>query len=143
MIYMGAGFDMKAAHRGFTLIELMIVVAIVAILAAIAVPSYARYVEQARRADAKAALLDAAQRLERCHTQFGAYDNVACTAAPLAFPRESPDRHYMIDVVRDSMSFTLTATPQGAQANSPCGTYSFPSVGRPDVTGSLGRDRCW
>ena len=135
---MGAGFDMKAMHKGFTLIEVMIVVAIVAILAAIAFPSYARYVEQARRADAKAALLDAAQRLERCHTQFGAYDNVACT-----FAAESPDRHYTIAVVRDGMSFTLTAAPQGVQVGSPCGSFTLDSNGDRDVTGSLGRDRCW
>jgi type IV pilus assembly protein PilE len=136
---MGAGFDMKAMQKGFTLIEIMIVVAIVAILAAIAFPSYARYVEQARRADAKSALLDAAQRLERCHTQFGAYDNGACPT----FPLQSPDQHYAITVQRTAMTFTLTATPQGVQANSPCGAYSTTNTGVRTVTGSLGVDRCW
>jgi type IV pilus assembly protein PilE len=130
--------DIAGRNRGFTLIEVMIVVAIVAILAAIAFPSYARYVEQARRADAKAALLDAAQRLERCHTQFGAYDNGACTFAAV-----SPDGHYAITVVRTPMTFTLTATAQGVQANSPCGNYSITNTGVRGVTGSLGVDRCW
>ena len=130
---------MRRRQSGMTLIELMIAVVIVGILAAIAYPSYTRYVEQARRADAKAALFDAAQRLERCHTQFGAYNNVACTRPPLDFPRASPDGHYMIDVVRDSMSFTLTATPQGVQANSPCGTYSLDHEG----TQLPLTDRCW
>lgn len=128
---------MTKRHSGFTLIELMIVVAIVAILAAIAYPSYTRYVEQARRADGKAALLDAAQRLERCHTQTNTYVDCAFAAA-------SPDGFYAIAAtVQEPMTFTLTATPQGPQANSPCGTYSLTSNGTRAVTGSLGADRCW
>lgn len=128
---------MRRRHSGFTLIELMIVVAIVAILAAIAYPSYTRYVEQARRADGKAALLDAAQRLERCHTQTNAYDDEDCTFAAV-----SPDGFYAIAAtVQQPMTFTLTATPQGAQANSPCGTYTLDSDG---TRGSGGdNDRCW
>jgi type IV pilus assembly protein PilE len=136
---MRVDLDIAGRNRGFTLIEVMIVVAIVAILAAIAFPSYARYVEQARRADAKAALLDAAQRLERCHTQFNAYNNAACAT----FPVPSPDGHYEITVVRDAMTFELTATAQGVQANSPCGNFTITHLGERDVTGSLGRDRCW
>lgn len=134
---MRADFDTAGRNRGFTLIEVMIVVAIVAILAAIAFPSYARYVEQARRADGKAALLDAAQRLERCHTQFGAYDNAACN-----FVTDSPDGHYTIAApTLTAMTFTLTATPQGVQANSPCGTFSITNTGERTVTGTA--DRCW
>jgi type IV pilus assembly protein PilE len=61
--------------RGFTLIELMIVVAVVAILAAVAFPAYTQYVEQTRRADAQSALLNAAQNLERCFTRNNSYAN--------------------------------------------------------------------
>ena len=124
---------------GFTLIELMMVVVIVGILAAIAFPSYARYVEQARRADGKSALLDAAQRLERCHTQTNTY--VDC-----AFPNVSPDGFYAIAAtVQTAMAFTLTATPQGVQANSPCGTYELNSTGGRTLIGALPavEDRCW
>lgn len=128
---------MRQRSSGFTLVELMIVVAIVAILAAIAYPAYGRYVEKARRADGKAALLDAAQRLERCHTQFNAYDNAAC-----AFAATSPDGHYAITVVRDAMTFTLTATPQGVQASSPCGTYTLDHTGARTAEGTAA-DRCW
>jgi type IV pilus assembly protein PilE len=131
---------MKMKHNrsaGFTLIELMIVVAIVAILAAIAYPSYTRYVEQARRADAKSALLDAAQRLERCYTQTNTY--VDCN-----FAANSPDGFYTVAATtQTATAFTLTATPQGVQANSPCGTYTLTHDGTRTVSGPLTADRCW
>ena len=129
---------MTRRNSGFTLIELMIVVLVIGILAAIAYPSYARYVEQARRADGKSALLDAAQRLERCHTQNNTYANC------MVFPVTSPDGFYSVDATAmEPMAFTLTAAPQGAQATSPCGTYSLASNGIRGVTGTLGADRCW
>lgn len=104
--------------RGFTLIELMIVVAVVAILAAIAVPTYNRQVEQTRRADAKAGLLDAAQRLERCFTRNNTYAN--CLDSPF----NSPDNFYTITVAEPAggnlnTGFLLTATAVGADACSP------------------------
>ena len=125
----------KKNYAGFTLIELMIVVAIVAILAAIAFPSYARYVEQARRADAKSALMDAAQRLERCYTQTNTY--VGCTVAAT-----SPDGYYTITApTQTATAFTLSAAPTGVQTDSPCGTYTLDSDG---TRGSGGdNDRCW
>ena len=64
-------------HSGFTLIELMITVAVVAILAAIAYPSYTGYVQRARRTDAKTVLLEAAQFMERVYTERGAYNKKA------------------------------------------------------------------
>lgn len=134
---------MKRLNSGFTLIELMIVVVVVGILAAIAVPSYARYVEKARRADAKSALLDVSQRLERCYTHTNTYEN--CINLPLL----SPDRHYLVDTTEDltENTFALEANPNGAgttgrQSNSPCGSYTFDSVGnRGD--GGAAADRCW
>jgi type IV pilus assembly protein PilE len=129
---------MRRHNQGFTLIELMIVVLIVGILAAVAYPSYTSYVERARRADGKSALLDAAQRLERCHTQTNTY--VGCT-----FPALSPDGHYAIAATQQvPMAFSLTATPRGAQLGSPCGSYTLTSNGARNVSGgSLAADRCW
>jgi type IV pilus assembly protein PilE len=64
---------MKKIVRGFTLIEVMIVVAVIAILAAIAIPSYEIFIQRANRGNAKAALLKAAQFMERTATAQGKY----------------------------------------------------------------------
>ena len=136
---------MQKFNRGFTLIELMIVVAIVAILAAIAFPSYARYVEQARRADAKSALMDAAQRMERCYTQNNTY--IGCTV-----PAASPDGYYTIALggavnPTTATFFRLSATrvAGGAQAgDTRCGDYWLDSTGDRGVNNaSRTRDECW
>ena len=129
---------MRKLNRGITLIELMIVIVIVGILAAIAYPSYSRYVEQARRADGKTALMDAAQRLERCYTQNNTY--VGCPVAAA-----SPDGFYAIAATEQTANaFTLTATPQNQQAgDTRCGTFTLESDGSRDASGSLGPDRCW
>lgn len=129
---------MRRLNQGFTLIELMIVVVIVGILAAIAYPSYTSYVEKARRADGKSALLDAAQRLERCHTQTNTY--VGCV-----FPAVSPDAFYAVAATaQTAMAFTLTATPQGAQAgDTRCGTYTLTSTGVRTASGTLTDAQCW
>jgi type IV pilus assembly protein PilE len=100
-------------QSGFTLLELLLVVAMVAIVVAIALPSYSDSVYKARRADGRVALLEAAQRLERCMTRNDSYSHAACT-----IPELSPDGHYRIteSEPRGPTSFRLRATPIGAQA---------------------------
>ena len=112
-------------HQGFSLVELMITVAIVAILAAIAVPSYQDYVERTRRADAQGALMGLANALERYHTQNGTYTGAAAggndTGAPTIYPDESPVEgtpkvyDLTIEAAGDA-TFTIQAAPKGPQA---------------------------
>ena len=128
--------------RGFTLIELMVVVAIVAILAAIAYPSYRSQVEKTRRADAEAVLMQAAQYLERVYTEGGCYtkDGNLCNCAD-AFPfSKSPidgtQNYYGIALTNSTeTTFTLTATPNAAGPEKDAGVLTL------DQTGRRGRDR--
>jgi len=92
-------------QRGFTLIELMIVLVIVGIVASIAYPSYTRYAQKSLRTDAHAALMQAASALERCNTQ--SYTYADCDDVPTT----SPEGHYAIDVSTgdDNGGYTLTA----------------------------------
>lgn len=129
--------------RGFTLIELMIAVAIVGILAAISVPIYSQFVDKARRSDAKEALQDTAQRLERCFSQYGEYDDTTdCTVASDLGGGgfESSEGYY--DITAETLaatSFELKASPKGAQSGDDCGTFTLES------TGAQGADEsdCW
>ncbi len=128
---------------GFSLIELMITVAIVGILAMIALPSYESYVQRARRADAKTELSSLAQRLERCFSQFGTYlTGTGCSVG--AGPFRSPEGYYVIAISnRTATTYTLTATPQGGQAkDGKCGSLSIDHIGRHSASGMLG-DACW
>ena len=126
-------------NRGFTLIELMIVVVVVGILAAIAIPSYSNYVDRATRADAKSSLLAAAQLLERCYTLNNSYNG--CT-----IPNESDDGFYSIAFTAPtSTTYLLTATPLGRQLardGTRCSSFTFDHRGQRDATGTEAA-RCW
>ena len=135
----------QTTQTGFTLIELLISVAIVALLAAVAVPAYTGYVEKARRSDATTGLTKIAAELERCYTQFSAYDNADCTFGFVsngvardvtyanlvgAIPSEEGD--YTLNLAGTQQTYLLTAraTAAGRQANDDtCETFSLSHVG--------------
>lgn len=130
--------------RGFTLIELMVTVAIVAILAAIAVPAYQDQVRKARRGQAKADLVELAQALERRHTINNSYAG----ALPYTVSPKDPGTtaRYNITpgtIVAGAQAFVLTATPIGDQANDRCGTLTLSNTGAKTRTGSAPFSECW
>ena len=126
---------MKLSKKsGFTLIELMIVVAIVGILLAVALPSYRQYVERGDRASARAALLEAQQYMERFYAANNSYstDNggnaVALPSRFASVPTESP--RYSLSVAAAASTpnqYTLTATP--LQTVSKCGNLTLEHTG--------------
>lgn len=136
-----AGFELthpRASGRGFTLVELLITIAILGILAGIAYPSYRDQVERTRRADAQAVLMQAAQYMERVYTESGCYnpdDSCAGTepdGVTLPFTKSPIDgsaTYYAISVnALANNSFTLRATPQGSEAGA--GILEITSTGR-------------
>lgn len=132
----GAG-SRGQGELGFTLIELMIVVAVVAILVAIAYPSYQDAVRKSRRGQAKADLVQAAQVAERFHTQNNTYAGLSAgSGADDEIVPQSPGTgtaHYTIGLsgTPDASTFTLTATPVAGtdQAKDRCGTLSLNQAG--------------
>ena len=156
----------QTTQTGFTLIELMIAVAIVALLAAIAVPNYTRYVEQSRRTDATTALTSIAGQLERCYTQFSAYNDGRCTFgfvsngvpgnvtyADLTGGIVSEEGDYDLTIAAgaggaaQTYQLTATATADGSQANDDtCDTFTLTHVGLRGSTPApaAGADNpCW
>lgn len=126
-----------SAPRGFTLIELMIVVAIAAILAAVAYPSYRDYLAQGRRAQATATLLAASQWMERFYAENYRYDqNSAGTATtnaalfPARFgtsppPGDGPTAYNVTLSALTRDSYTITATRTGSMTGDRCGNLTI------------------
>ena len=133
--------------KGFTLIELMIVVAVIAILAAIAYPSYQEQVRRGRRADAKATLMELSQFMERHYTENNRYTTAGGAAPTLPFteaPKEGAAKYYDLSLSAVAQqSYTLSAVPKGAQAGDRCGNLTLTSTGVKGATGAAGATECW
>ena len=140
---------------GFTLVELMVVVAIVGIIAAIAFPAYTQYVTKAKRATAKSMLTQVAQRQQQFFSDNKTYTNdltnLGYPGSPIYIDDEgnvaaatSADAVYSVAVTNNTQtSYTLTATPLNVQAerDTDCTSLTLDQRGNKGYTGA-GTD-CW
>jgi len=132
---------MKHAH-GFTLIELMIVVAIMGILAMVAAGYFGDSVIKANRTEARSALTAAAGSLEKCRSLYGAYNSASCN---VALPLVTDSNYYSVSAALNSVTFTLTATPVAGETqakDADCTTFTLTNTGIKSATGADSAD-CW
>lgn len=151
----------SGSSRGFTLIEVMVVVAIVGVLVAIAVPSYAAYIARARRADARTQLVQVGQFMQRFYVANDNYakdrvGNAVLSQVPANLIQSPADSAKLYDLAIPGANLTTAAfeirmvpVAGGAMSGDACGTFSLSSTGVRAVlvggvvdTGAL-RDTCW
>ncbi|MFN5080146.1 MAG: type IV pilin protein [Burkholderiales bacterium] len=135
-------------QQGFTLIELMITVAIIAILAAIAIPSYTQYVQQGRRSDARATLMLAAQWMERFRSENnGSYAGAVLPAGMATSPATGAAMYNITLTNLAAGTYTLNAVPTGVMAGDVCGTMTIDNTGlrtaKAGSTTAADLQQCW
>ena len=139
---------MKTRNNGFTIIEVIIVVAILGIIVAVGYPSYLGYMEKTRRIEAKTVLSELAGEMQRFQTENNTYTN---DLTELGYPSAailSETGLYSVSVSNATAnSFLLTAQPVAGEAqasDTKCGSFTLNSVGIKGITGTAPvADDCW
>lgn len=137
---------MQRTCSGFTLLELMIVVAIISLLAAIALPSYDRFITKSRRVAGSGCLMEMVQFSERYHTTKMTYDGLSNASLPNTACRTETTESYDIGFSgTPGDAFVLQAVPLGRQLakDTLCGTLTIDSKGTRGVSGSGSVSECF
>lgn len=134
-------FRHRPTDRGFTLMELLIVLVCIALLTSLAWPSYQSLILRSQRAQARASLLQAAHWMTRAASANGSYP-LAAEVPPSVLTIDG--QRYQMTVVSTAQSYTLSATPLGAQAADSCGILTLNHLGVRSVQGaSQTAAQCW
>lgn len=146
---MNKGSSTPTRQDGFTLIELMIAVAVIGILAALAFPSYQEHINKSRRADAQAALVELAQFMERHYTSNGGYLASGNTGAAPTLPFSKAPKDGSLEFYALSLSaataqgYTLQAVPKNSMSNDKCGTLTITNTGAKSQKTGATLAECW
>ena len=141
----------RRTRQGFTMLELIIALAVLAILVAIALPSYRTFILQSNRTSAKTALQDLATREESYYSLQNTYASQLTTlgyASSTVYVPGNGNNYYALTIGNaTASSFALTAVPQGQQAQDSCQTYQLDNLGNQSNLAangaSLGVSGCW
>ena len=132
---------------GFTLIEVLMVMAVVAILTAIAIPNYFQFIARGHRSEARATMTAAAQWMERFRTERGSYNGAGAALAATTLARSPPvgagTQMYAITVATTANTYTLTATVQGPMVGDACGNLGLDNTGQRTRSGTESLAICW
>jgi type IV pilus assembly protein PilE len=137
--------------RGFSLIELMVTIAVIAVLAGVALPSYRDQIARGKRSDVQTALVEDAAYMQRYYAANNTYlaaNGVTPTLPAAQSPKGPAGANYTITIDAapntTDTTFRLTATPTGGMASDPCGSFTYDNLGTKGITGTgLTVANCW
>lgn len=130
-------------RRGFSFIELLVVVSIVAVLTVVAYPAYEHYVIKTRRSDAHVALLDLATKMDRYYTENHSY--LDATLSNVGADATSQNHYYELVISETTpVEYKIQATPVGAQTKDIlCGALTYDHLGVKGISGNGLIKDCW
>jgi len=129
---------------GFTLIELMVTLAILGIILGVAIPNYRQWVLESGRTEAKSVLMQGAQTLERCFTRFSAYNDGDCPLGAGGTEMSENGKYQLTVTGVTATTFNLTAAPQGSQTkDTECGSFTLNNAGVRGVSTGTDPAECW